>query len=82
MGAWEAVGKAPLKFTFPCYDEQGAEAPTAEEIGNGEVIAADELSLKSRLVPVMVLLAEGGRRHGVGRQSLHRHNVAARKVRV
>src|SRR2546425_9671403 len=55
-GAWEAVGKAPLKFTFPLLPTNRVlKLPPPKRNGNGEVIAADELSPKSRLGPVMVL---------------------------
>ena len=52
----EGAAKALLKFTFPLLlTNRVLKLAPPKRIGNGEAIAADESSLKLRLVPVMVL---------------------------
>src|SRR5439155_804323 len=56
-GALEGMAKTLLlKFTFPLLPTNRVLKlpPPPKRIGNGEVIAADESSPKSRLVPVII----------------------------
>ena len=55
-GSLEGTAKVLLlKFTFPLLPTNRVlKLPPPKRIGNGEVIAADESSPKSRLVPVII----------------------------